>query len=284
MIEEPKTGWEVAKTEEIEGTYLVTVSMTSADPYQYTEALHEELHNELIPHTHRYSTSVDLLTFDHSPSTEDIEEAVIGLGFSMKLPEVDNGVIVMYGPSNLEINNDGEVVRKTSAIKTITSGEEDVLEYNAKLHHVKFLELLSMVPVSLEKTPTSMSLKGDWLHLYYVSKEGLPPLQFFSDKFYLYSVRIHKDTGEIRRKGYNKGMALSNTITDALEGFNEINNIAATGVYLDEPRVTIYYMKSSDKKEYVENVAVVDIPYYGTTWENGKVIRTREYTREMNDV
>ena len=90
---------------------------------------------------------------------------------------------------------------------------------------------------------------------------------------------IHKDTGEIRRKGYNKGMPLSSAVTSTLEGFNLISNILAVGVYLDEPRVTVYYMKSSDEEDYVVNVANVDIPYYGTTWENGIKIRTREYTR-----
>jgi len=38
-------------------------------------------------------------------------------------------------------------------------------------------------------------------------------------------------------------------------------------------------MKSSDEKDYVESFAVVDTPYYGTTWEDGNIIRTREYKR-----
>ena len=36
---------------------------------------------------------------------------------------------------------------------------------------------------------------------------------------------------------------------------------------------------ASDEKDYVESFAVVDTPYYGTTWENGNIIRTREYKR-----
>jgi len=277
MIKE--AGWKIKDSKVIDNLHLVTVEMTSTDPYQYSEELHEEMHNELIAHTHRHTVSVDLFTFNHAPTTEDIEEAVVERGFDPKIPDVDRGVIVMYGPNNLEVDGDSNVTRKITAIKTITIGEDDVYEYNAKLHPKEFLELLDMVPIAISKNPTSMSLKGEWLHLYYVNATSTPPEQFFTESFFLYSVRIHKDTGEIRRKGYNKGMPLSSAVTSTLEGFNLISNILAVGVYLDEPRVTVYYMKSSDEEDYVVNVANVDIPYYGTTWENGIKIRTREYTR-----
>ena len=254
-------GWKVLNKEEVAGEYLVTVELVSVASCNYTEEVHEQLHEELIGHTHRTVISTTLLTFDHDPTTEDVGTAVDETGFCPILADVD--IVV---------------------IKTITEGEEDVLEYNAKLQPTEFAALFDMLPISVEVIPTSMSLKGDWLHLYYASAKHEPPTQFFIDSFFLYSVRIHKNTGEIRRKGYNKGLTLASEVTSTLVGFEEIENILATGTYLDEPRVTIYHMKSSDEKDYVTNVATVEIPYYGTTFENGVVIRTREYTREMNTV
>tara|TARA_R110000822_G_scaffold140019_3_gene277749 strand:- start:895 stop:1671 length:777 start_codon:yes stop_codon:yes gene_type:complete len=256
MIEEVEAGWQVRKSEVIGDTHLVTVTMTSVDPNQYTEEIHNKLHENLTSHSHRFSVSTNLFTFDHEPTDEDIEEAVTNIGFSPDLT-----------PS------------KPSSIKTTTVGESDVLEYSANFHPAEFLELLNMVPISLDENPTSMSLKGDWLHLYYVNEKHTPPSQFFSNSFFLYSVRIHRTTGQIKRKGYNKGLTLGSDVTDTLAGFDSIENIVAEGIYLDEPLVAIYYMKSSDEKDYVESFAVVDTPYYGTTWENGNIIRTREYKR-----
>ena len=255
MIKE--AGWEIKDSRVIGDLHLVTVEMTSTTPCEYTEENHTEMHNDLATHAHHYMVSTDLFTFEEEPTTEDIEAAVIASGFTPILPDT----------------------RRTAAIKSITTGEDDVYEYDARLHPKEFLELLDMVPIAISKNPTSMSLKGEWLHLYYVNAASTPPSQFFTESFLFYSVRIHKDTGEIRRKGYNKGMTLGDDVTNTLEGFSLISNIVAVGVFLDEPRVTVYYMKSSDKKDYVESFTNVDIPYYGTTWENGIKIRTREYTR-----
>jgi hypothetical protein len=257
MIEEVKAGWQVSKSEVIGETHLVTITMTSVDPNQYTGELHEKLHDGLVAHTHRISISTNLFTFDHKPTDEDIEEAITNNGFSPDL----------------------QASPKPSAIKAITTGELDILEYSATIHPTKYLELFNMIPISIEEPPTSMSLKGDWFYLYYITVNYTPPKQFFNDEFLIYSVRIHKDTGVVRRKGYRKGLGLSAEVTSTLGGFSSIENILGTGFYLDEDLVTIYYMKSSDEKDYVESFAVVDTPYYGTTWENGKVIRTREYMR-----
>jgi len=255
MIKE--AGWKIKDSKVIDNLHLVTVEMTSTTPCEYTEEYHIEMHNDLAPHAHHYMVSTDLFTFEEEPTTEDIEAAVIASGFTPTLPDR----------------------QRTTAIKTITVGEVDVFEYSARSQPVEFLELFNMIPIIINENPTAMSLKGDWLHLSYVGVSDTPPAQFFTESFFLYSVRIHKDTGEIRRKGYNKGMTLGDDVTSTLEGFNLISNILAVGIFLDEPRVTVYYMKSSDEKDYVANVANVDIPYYGTTWENGIKIRTREYTR-----
>ena len=257
MIEEVEAGWQVRKSEVIGETHLVTVTMTSVDPHQFTEELHNKLHNDLTSHSHRFSVSTNLFTFDHEPTDEDIEEAVTNNGFSPNL---------LPSP-------------KPSAIKAITTGEVDILEYSATIHSTKYLELFNMIPISIEEPPTSMSLKGDWLYLYYIVADFTPPRQFFTEEFFIYSVRIHKDTGVVRRKGYRQGLGLSEEVTSTLEGFSSIENILGTGFYLDEDLVTIYYMKSSDEKDYVESFAVVDTPYYGTTWEDGNIIRTREYKR-----
>ena len=276
-----QAGWNIVSTEINEGAYLLTIEMTSVDPCSYNEELHEQLHNELIAHTHRTETSSGLFTFDHNPTTAEVEQAVTERGFNPVLNDIDRGVIVMYGHGNLDVDENNSVTRKTNAIKTITEGEDDVLEYNFNLHNTEFMNLYSMLPISVDRMPTSMSLKGDWLHLYYVNAEHAPPEQFFADSFFLYSVRIHKDTGEIKRKGYDKGMTLDEETVDSLQGFDTLENIVATGTYLDEPRVTIYHMKSSDKEDYVNNVSTVEIPYYGTTFENGVIVRVREYLRNI---
>ena len=145
MIEEVEAGWEVSKSEVIGETHLITVTMTSVDPNQFTEELHNKLHNDLTSHSHRFSVSTNLFTFDHEPTDEDIEEAVTNSGFSPDL-----------SPSP-----------KPSAIKAVTTGEVDILEYSATIHPTKYLELFNMIPISIEEPPTSMSLKGDWLYLYY---------------------------------------------------------------------------------------------------------------------
>jgi hypothetical protein len=98
-------GWEVANKEVNEGVYLLTVKMTSVDPCSYNEELHDQLHNELIAHTHRSEVSSGLFTFDHDPTTEEVEAAVVERGFNPVLQDVDRGIIVMYGHGSLNVDN-----------------------------------------------------------------------------------------------------------------------------------------------------------------------------------
>jgi hypothetical protein len=65
-----------------------------------------------------------------------------------------------------------------------------------------------------------------------------------------------------------------------LEGTDDIENVIATGYFLDEPKTTIYYMRSSEPEDFVNNPAVVEIPYLGTTWQDGVKLHTREYMRD----
>lgn len=270
-------GWKVLLATEQGGEHILTIKMTSIGPCKYSDELHDELHNELIAHEHRISSSTDSFEFDHYPTDSEINEAVLSTGFNPILDDVERGVIVMYGPGNLNVDpNNGKVSRKLEAIRTITNGKE-VIEYNAILHPKEYMELFNMIPIDIKEAPSSMSLKEDWLHLYYVNATHTPPSQFFDEDFHVYSVRINKNTGEFKRKGYHIGMTLSPGVTKSLIGFKDMDNILATGVYLDEPLVTLYHMKSSDKSDYVDNPLVTDVPYYGTTFENGVIIRTREY-------
>jgi|APSaa5957512622_1039677.scaffolds.fasta_scaffold17515_2 hypothetical protein len=265
---EMEGGWKVIKKEEVAGEYLVTVELTSVDLYQYTAEFHAELHKDLVEHTHHYTVSSDLFTFDHSPTESEIETAAIARGFNLT---IDNN------PSDLMLDETNNTIRKRDAIRIITPGQEDVLDYNSRTHPAEFTELFNMIPITIDSIPASISLKGDWLYIYYTSL----PTQFFTEEFLLYSVRIHKDTGMVRRKGYVKEMILNKEVTDTLEGFDVITNIIGTGVFLDEPKVTIYYALEGAA---ANPLTPGDTPYYGVTWEEGVQIRTREYTREMNDV
>ena len=262
-----EAGWKVKKSEVINGEHLVTVELISKDAFQYDELLHTELHSEKINHTHHYAVTTDLLTFDHEPTSSEIEEVVINRGFNP---------VLECNSSELEVDSNNNTIRKTDPIRIITEGEEDVFEYNSRVHPVEFAKIFNMLPISVESIPTSISLKGDWIYLYYVSEDSHPPTQFFTEDFLLYSVRVHKDTGEIKRKGYVKVVSLEESLTSTLEGFNNVDNIIGTGVFLDEPKVTIYHTKEGEE---ADPLTPTDTPYYGTTWENGKIVKERKYTK-----
>lgn len=282
MIESKEAGWKVLKKEVIGELHLMTIEMTTIEPVEYNKNLHNELHDNLIEHSHRSSITTDFFVFDHEPTNEDIENALEEYGFSPFFEDVDRDVIVMYGAGNLEL--DGQTLkRKNAPIITNTDGEDDVLEFNKQIHPNEFKKLYDMLPIAVDEMPSSMSLKGDWLYMYYVNAESRPPEQFeFEENFFIYSVRVHKDTGEIRRKGYNKVDSLPKEITSSLQDYENTicGPIVAVGIFLDEPRITVYYMKSFDLEDRVENVTTVEIPYYGTTWENETILRTRMYKRD----
>jgi hypothetical protein len=98
-------GWEVANKEVNEGVYLLTVKMTSVDPCSYNEELHDQLHNELIAHTHRSEVSSGLFTFDHDPTTEEVEAAVVERGFNPVLQDVDRGITIINIKATMTIHN-----------------------------------------------------------------------------------------------------------------------------------------------------------------------------------
>ena len=74
-------GWEIINTEVIDGTYLVTIKMTSCEP-DFEEVLHAQMHEDEVDHTHLKAVTEDLFTFDHNPTTAEIEAALDERGFN----------------------------------------------------------------------------------------------------------------------------------------------------------------------------------------------------------
>ena len=271
-------GWEVKSKSENDGTFFVNVRLVSVDPCEYDDETHDNLHRSMATHTHRKSIRHEWYEFDHDPSTEELQAAIDADGFDPKKPDFTG--LVTYPHTGNAVVKDQVTMQNPDPIKSITEGEDDVYEYSAVLHPTEFNELFSMLPITVDDKPTSMCKKGDWLYLFYVRDGSERPAQFFDEDFFLYSVRVHKDTGETRRKGYNRGLTLTEEELNQLEGADELENIIATGYFLDEPYTTLYYMCSSEPEDYVADAAVVEVPYLGTTWENGVKFRTRKYTRE----
>jgi hypothetical protein len=234
-------GWRVLFSSESAGTHILTVEMTSVASGQQDYR----------------SVSVDVFTFDHEPSQAEIQAAVTSHGFT---PVIEAAPVSAGSP-----------------IKIVTEGEPDVLEYGLERNPDEYRALYNQIPIPIAEMPTSMSLKGEWLYLYYAGRQGNPPTQFFDQPHFLYSVRIKRDTGEVRRKAYDLGLTLDANALAGLQGADQIQNIILTGAYLDEPMVTLYYMKSSAPEDYVSSPGTVRVPYLGTTWENGIKSRTREY-------
>lgn len=279
LCEQHCGGWEVIASNEINNMHILTISMVSVDHHSTDTEFHETLHNEMITHGHRKQVRTECFTFNTYPSDEEIEAALIERGFN---PTISNptDLITFARTGNIVIDPEENVVQATAPIKAVTEGQEDSLEYSRTLHPTEYNELYNLIPISLTEYPSSLCKKGDWIHLYYVRENSTPPDQFFDQNFFLYSIRVNINTSEVLRKGYNKGMDLSEEQLALLPGSEDLENIVAVGHYLDEPKTTIYYMRSSNPEDFVSNPAVVEIPYFGTTWENGVILHTREYMRD----
>ena len=278
MLEDHYGGWDVVFSDVIGSDHILTISMVSVGACRYDATLRRKLQEGLSSHTHRKMVRTEAFIFDHPPSDKEIEEELLKSGFNPIIQEcVEHSTFAFNGNVTVENNI---TVQMNAPIKTVTAGQEDVLEYSATLHPAEFNKLYEMLPITVDEKPTSMSIKGDWLYLYYVRASGSRPTQFFDDNYFLYSVRVHKNTGQVVRKGYNKGLTLNEEEMSTLQDSGTFENIIATGYYLDEPRTTLYYMRSSKPEDFVNNPAVVEIPYLGTTWENGSILHTREYMRD----
>jgi hypothetical protein len=271
-------GWVEESRYECGGTWFVNVRMVAVDPCEYDDETHENLHNGMATHCHRLDITRDCFDFDHEPTSDEVEAEVIATGFEPKKPKAGSPETFVY--TGNPTTTDQGIALNADPVKTITDGEESVFEYSRVIHPTEYNELFSMLPITVDDKPTSMCLKGDWIYLYYARAGSPRPEQFFDRDFFLYSIRVHKDTGEVRRKGYNKGLTLTDEEFNSLEGASDLEGIIATGYYLDEPRYAIYYQCSSDPADYVADAAVVEKPYMGDTWENGVKVRTRKYTRE----
>mgnify|MGYP003125191003 CR=1 FL=1 len=77
-------GWEITNSELNEGIYLITVQTTSCEP-DFEEALHTQMHNDKVNHTHRVEQGLELLEFDHNP-TKEIQAALDERGFNPVIP------------------------------------------------------------------------------------------------------------------------------------------------------------------------------------------------------
>jgi hypothetical protein len=274
-------GWEVVNSCKIGDSYLITISMVSVDVCIYNDSLHHTLHEEMITHGHRKQVQTEAFFFEEGyPTNDEIEIVLEEYGFNPVISSGNTDLVTFARAGNIAITGNDVVTQIVAPIISVTEGQEDIVEYSATLHPNEFNNLYEMIPIEVTDKPTSMSLKGDWLHLYYAKENLPPPDQFFDRNFFLYSVRIHKDTSQVLRKGYNKGLDLTAEQLAELPGATEIDNIIAVGHYLDEPKTTIYYMRSSNPEDHVNDPAVVEIPYLGTTWLDGKIQHTREYMRD----
>ena len=281
MCEQHCGGWEIIAADNINGNHILTISMVSVDNHSTDTEFHDTLHNEMITHGHRKQVRTECFTFNNYPSDDEIEEALASRGFNRTI--TDNTDLITFARTGNIIKQGSTVVQESAPIKAVTAGQEDTLEYSRILHPTEYNNLYSLIPIVLTEEPSSLCRKGDWLHLYYVRENSTPPSQFFTENFFLYSVRININTSEVLRKGYNKGLDLTPSQMSLLPGASDLENIIAVGHYLDEPKTTIYYMRSSRPEDYVDNPAVVEIPYMGTTWENNMLLHTREYMRDVPD-
>jgi len=76
-----EAGWEITNTEVIDGEYLITIKMTSCEP-DFEETLHAQMHEDKVNHSHLTSITEDLFTFDHDPTTAELEAALDERGFN----------------------------------------------------------------------------------------------------------------------------------------------------------------------------------------------------------
>jgi len=254
------------KIQNSEGKWELTVCLHAIERFDWSDKDHKRMHDLQIRHSHRSSHNIQPMLFDSDPSDQDIIEMAEEYGHSFEITESMQGQTRAW-----------ESVYDIGPIVAETLGEEDAVHYSPLLHPREYLETLDLIKdvITLEEPhPSSVTKKGDWLNMYWTTLQK--PTQFFEDDHFCYSVRVHITTGETKRKIYHMGNPLGLPEFD-----KKLNGITplAVGIYLDEsnPRYTVYYPKSIEAKDQVEDVAIVDTPYLGTTFEDGIEIRTREY-------
>jgi hypothetical protein len=252
----------INKKEELNGEFIISITLNSKVNSDWTEEYSEELLKNMTGHTRFQSSTGEIMVFDHDPTHEDILEKATEYGHEFS---VDKKVKQDFAYGNLA---------DTRPIVTKTEGEEDTVEYTRNLHPDEFTALYNQVPVVIDLLPTSICKKGKLFYLYYV--ERLKPTQWFNDSetFFLYSVRIHEDTEEIKRKGYNKGNP--NNLPEHRDILGE-RPIIAAGEYLDENAITLYYPKTLGEEV---DPAIVDKPYLGSHFKDDILIYTREYKHD----
>jgi hypothetical protein len=254
--------YDIAKIEELDGTFLISVVLYSKEVCDYDEDYHAALHENRIRHNHQSSKTSTMMQFDHSPSEEDILAKAEEYGHKFVIepnPRVENFAF--------------ETIYNLKPILAITETDEEHVHWSATLHRVDFLALLSQIPIQPELEPSIVCKKGEWFYMYWT--KAVRPTEFFEDDYFLYSVRVHETTKEIKRKGYYSGNPLN--LPEFEEVLGDLPTIA-TGVYLDEDdMITIYYPKSLSGEDHVDNVFVVDTPYLGSTFHHGELIKTTEY-------
>jgi len=254
--------YDITNTEELDGDFLVSVTLHAAEACEYDEDYHSALHENRIRHCHASSKTNTLMVFDHNPSEADIISKA-----------EEYGHVFVIEPNPRAENFAFETIYNLKPIRAITEGEEDVPHWSATLHRAEFLSLLAQIPVQPDLEPSIVCKKGEWFYMYWT--KVAKPEQYFEDDYFLYSVRVHETTHAIERKGYYSGNPLN--LPEFQEVLGDLPTIA-TGVYLDEDdKITIYYPKSLSAEDQVENVFVVDTPYNGSTFQHGVLIRTREY-------
>jgi hypothetical protein len=237
--------YDIGSKEEVNGEFLVSLT------------LHTKITNDASDADYNFSSSTNQhMVFDHDPTHEDIlaKAAEYNHSFTINRSTLNNGTVYNNSP-----------------IVTTTEGEDDTTEWSCKTHKTEFDNMLALVPISLNSNPYSISKKGSWIYIYY--PENLKPTQFFSDSetYQLYSVRIHKDTSEVKRKGYFRNNP--SNLAEHKEVLGE-KPIIGTGIYLDDNAFTLYYPKTLGDEV---DPALVDKPYLGSHFKDNVLIYTREY-------
>ncbi len=237
--------YEIGSKKEIDGQFFISIN------------LHTKIVGDASDKDYSFSSSTNQhMVFDHDPTHEDI---------LAKAAEYDHDFTIERATLK-----DGSVYNN-SPILSITEGEDDTTEWSCKTHKVEFDNMLSLVPITLDTTPYSISKKGSWLYIYY--PETHKPTQFFSESetYQLYSVRIHESTSEVKRKGYFRNNPLN--LAEHREVIGE-KPIIGTGIYLDNNAFTLYYPKTLGDEV---DPALVDKPYLGSHFKDNVLIYTREY-------
>jgi hypothetical protein len=269
-------GWEEVSRYECGGTWFVNVRLVSIDPYEYGASLHDQLHANLATHQHRIEKLSDCFDFDHEPTLEELQAAIDATGFNPHRTTIGTiPTVVRTGNPTLQ----GNVVRINSdPVVSNTPGFGDVYEYSASENSNEFEEVYALVPLEIDERPTAIAIKDEWIHLQYV-RAGSRPEQFFDTDHDLYSVRVNKTTGEVRRKVYDEDVDFTDEEYAQFDGAPDKDVIVGVGRWLDQPRVTLYYPEEIIE-EGASNEFLVEVPLIGATWEHGVKIRTRRYVRE----